>query len=268
MPERTLYLEFADRSVPVEIRGESTERSKHTGAELRVITGRVRTSEEEMDEWFRNVVKSEGQQGVWSQRTPVQERWWWKVHLGTYSVSNGRYSYEVTMREPEDLQVDPLLLGDLELTPYEYSERFEGEFLMVDAKVLVSSEQRDRLEKMLDMGGYLPVVRKGISDEPKQMRFGMCSWSEHDEGTKYGLLLVDQRYDEGKRKPHIVSVEQGNIRQSLAYQMALTSGMLDLLVSKQVISEEEATQVRDTANDELQQWRRRFWRVRDVDALE
>ena len=71
-----------------------------------------------------------------------------------------------------------LVVDDIELRPRWYEEQVDGEGLVIETIVEVEAEARRRLHALFGGAGYFPVVRRGLSDAPVEMRFGMTGWSE------------------------------------------------------------------------------------------
>jgi hypothetical protein len=267
---RTIDLDLGDYNAPVIISEETIEVSPHTGRELRIIQGEIHATGEDLHEVFSRALKEQGSEGISSHETPIDPRQQWIVNRGSYSIRGNQYQYQVTLREVEAFEIETLVINGIELQPTRYKETASQGILHANAVAIVPDDIRDELRRLMREGDYFPVVRRGINENPIEMRFGMCGWSEHPEGTKYSLILVDRRYDElsdDDRKPHISSVESAQRHRALAYRIELMEELVGLLIAKGVLTTEEVEEARGNAKERTWERGHKFLEVTDVDEL-
>jgi hypothetical protein len=100
------------------------------------------------------------------------------------------------------------------------------------------------------------------------MRFGLCGWSEHEEGVKYQLILVDRRYgEESALGTSIAFVASANRELQLAYLTEMMKELTGLLVARSLLLEEEIARAKQAADLRVDERQHGFLQVRDVDLL-
>lgn len=268
-PAPILSLDLGEYQAPVTEQNRTTEISPHTGKSLEVIQGEVHASNEAAHTAFEAALKEQGSDGLWSHEQPGSPRRRWVVSRGSYSITNGSYRYQVTLREPEDFAIQTLVLDGIELEPYRYEEQaHDGEISLIKALVRVSGETADRLKRLVEEAEYFHAVREGINDDPIAVRFGMCGWSRHGDEAKYALIIVPKaRDDQDDRGPHISEMARGSRHSTLAYQAQFMEELTDVMVEKGLISRQEVDAARERAVAKVPERRQRFLEVDDVDNL-
>lgn len=268
-PAPALSLDLDDYQAPVLAHERSTETSPHTGRDLEVIRGEVHASSEDAHAAFEAALKAQDGAGIWSHEQPGSPRRRWVVSRGSYTITNGSYRYQVTLREAEDFAIQTLVLDGIELEPYRYEEQaHDGDISLIKALVRVSGETADRLKQLVEEAEYFDAVREGINDQAIEVRFGMCGWSQHDSDVKYSLIIVPKAQDEkDDRGPHISEIARGSRHSTLAYRVELMEELIDLMVEKGMLSEQEVEEARARALAKLPERRQRFLLVDDVDDL-
>lgn len=112
---------------------------------------------------------------------------------------------------------------------------------------------------------YFSVVRKGVNDKPREMRFGKVLWSKKDDKYRERIVLFDKAVDEGGLQRGWLEPEATNVAASLAATRLRLSALLDKLVAKGVLTTEESEQVRTVDDDRFERELRERYRVNDVD---
>lgn len=260
-----INLKHDDHTIPVKITHSDVFISPHSGRELRQIEGTVQNSSEELHDWFMQVLKQQAIEGILLPDTPVEQARWWNVKLRQWTQSGSRYSYTVEIREIEPLDIQELIVDQVHLQPYRYKEDAQ-DGLRIDVKVELSKDDNEQFLKIWANGGYFSVIRRGIQDEPREMRFGSVYWSEHVEKFKYDFVLVERTTaDEAPRHPW--DLPGANARVYLAFEIALRRNLFDLLLKKGIISDEEIIVLKEKAKIEADKIEMEFHRVSDVDLL-
>jgi hypothetical protein len=265
--QRTLHLHLEDgRVVPVSIRKQTAKRSPHTGRELAELHGWASTEEEEAHRSISAALRTAGDRPFRANDEAGDFAGRWCISWNAYAESNGVHTYTVLLREVEELSLEALLVEDLELRPYEYREMVVGDGLVIRAKMVGTAEDVARVRELVRSQPVLRVVRRGIQDEPREMRLGVGEWSDSEDGIKYRLVLVD-RVLEGEISPELAHIEEENDRVALAFYANYLERLSDLLVRKGLLSRGELDGLREDAGQAPGVSRRDIWRVAEVDEL-
>ena len=263
---RTLRFDLDDgQQAAVHVRKETTERSLHTGRDLVELHGWITTADAEMHRTLADTLRSLDDRPVsaWDEAGEFSGRWC--VSWNSYGESAGVHTYTVLLREAEELTLDVLLVDGLQLHPYEYREQVAGEGLILHAKVEGTDETLQRLRELVRSGATLPVVRRGINEEPREMRFGVAQWSRMEDRTKCRLVLVDRDLGESGHA-ELVRVEEENSRAALGFHGNFLERLAELLVDRGILSRAELQALREEVRDAPGIARRDLWRVADVDG--
>lgn len=265
-PTQTIELELGEHRVPVQIARTATVRSPHTGQPLIEIHGVASTPDPAIHEQISQLLREVDGRPVRS-----RERWpggvaRWRVSWNSYAESGGEHAYSLILREDEDLSLRALVVDGVELHPYEYREKFSEDELTLWAKLAGSRAEVLRLRRLLRTRDPFPVVRLGIHDQPRMMRFGVAEWSEHQGQIRYRLVLVDRDADLAEH-PELTRIEEANTRSATAFYNNFVERLAELLERRGILPAAEIEAARAAARDELWPTRHEFWRVPDVDAL-
>lgn len=128
--------------------------------------------------------------------------WSAKLDMEAYT-DDGPHSLTITFSESERLHADRVEFEGLSLTPT--ATRYE-EHLNQDGSIgitfqsILTKEETDRLRSLHSAIGpearYWPVIRRGITDEPRRMRLGRVIWQPLHNGTiGHDITLVDEAFD-------------------------------------------------------------------------
>jgi hypothetical protein len=264
-----MKLDFQRTLVAVRVDRRESFVSPHTGANLERLTVSAIITGEEANESFGGFLQSANPAGVpeVAEAGAIAKRWSVGNHSWSHTDGNASYHHTIELIELETLVADRLCLGDLEVVPYAYEERFDDDRLVIEARVAVPQDQHGQLKVMLTEAGSFQVVRRGISDEPIEMRFGVCYWSPADSGFKHTLVLVDVRQPEAGNVWAQTFQWVRAVRQQSVKTAAIVDSLLDALVASRSMTSEETAVVRDDAQRRLADIEFDLYRVRDVDAL-
>lgn len=263
-PQTTITLDVAGRQIPFHVRRDSAERSPHTGRELNCRHGWVVTGERELYNWLTTTLPRIGSEVIRSREADgTTEKW--IISWNSYAESAGIHTYTLILREFEELSIDSLVVGGMELHPYEYREEFLGNGLVLWAKIVGSAGELGRLREMM-ADGPVPVERRGIQEAAREMTFGVGEWSEYEERVKFRIVLVDAATAESSRA-ELLGVEDANARAAFSYYANFVEKLADLLRESGVVPPERLADAREAARTELGLARNDFWRVADVDLL-
>jgi hypothetical protein len=264
-----MKLDFQGSLVDVRVDRRESSVSPHSGANLERLTVSAIITGEAANESFGGFLQSANPEGVpeVAEVGAIAKRWSVGNHSWSYTDGNAFYHHTIELIELETLVADRLCLGDLEVVPYAYAERFDDDRLVIETRVALPQDQHDQLKVMLTAAGSFQVIRRGISDEPIEMRFGLCYWSPADSGFKHTLVLVDVRKPEvgngwAQTFQWVIAVRQQSVKTA-----AIVDSLLDALVANRSMTPEEITAVRDDAQRRLADIEFDLFRVRDIDTL-
>lgn len=262
-----IALELPDgRAINVLIRRRSVQESPHTARSLDELHGWVATDDPEVHRWMSVALRGVGETPVRSVDDEGERTGHWRVSWNSYGETEGVHTYGLILREAEDLRLECLILDSLELRPYEYREEILAGGLTISAKVVGSQADVTRIGRLIRSRPSFPVVRRGINDEPREMRLGVAEWSRYEDRIKYRLVLVDEEVTE-ERRAQLSWLQAQNDRAAFGYYANVVERLADLMVERSVITPAELDTVRDLARSEPGVARHEFWHVADVDVL-
>lgn len=171
-----------------------------TGKPLRRIDVTVRGVPDHLHDQLRDELNAS------RRATPIQDAEggrWVAENFTSYNRNGGPYSFDVSFRQGEDVQVERLEFAGISLTPEKVKVRDrDGDGIVVEAMVTVTAAEHETISNARDAteeaalgteGAYLPVRVVGVRDEPVRMRFGRCPWQRTDDGgARYVLVMVSE----------------------------------------------------------------------------
>lgn len=270
----TSHIDIEGYRIPAEIVSEEAEVSPRTGRELRRITVRVSHDSDRVHDEL--IAADEGDLRVQLIRDGEQDGESWAASIPQWSSSSRNagpttYRYSIELTEMEEYAVETLSIEDLEFDVVTYDESLTDQSLSLTFVAPITEEDLDRfIELWREPGTYFDVVRHGIDKEPRSMRFGLCLWSEHENGPKVRATLVDASYDEeglGSKFVALSNVTGPNVRTTLAQYGAMFDQLLRTLRRKGVLTEDEVDEVVGAKEVDLSQQLFRFYCVENVEAL-
>lgn len=268
-----MYIDFSGKELAVDLEEESTFTSKHTGKELkRVRLGLIAHTPRAHGKLLVSIKHAE-REGIDSTDGSGKVTGSWKIADSSFFLlgneSSPEYYHVIEIEEVEELKVDELALNDLALSPYFYEEEFDCDDLSIKARVIVTQSQDRQLREMIEASDYISVVRGGLCDLPREMRFSRTIlWSRHKEGIKYELILVDKSYDERDRPlSRLFQPQMSRMQEMVAIQAEMIEGMMAVLQEKGLIDAEEIERIRSKAASRASDQAREFFRVEDIDEF-
>lgn len=264
-PELRLQLDDA-HLVPFLTRRRGQDRSPHTGRELAEIHGWVATADAEMHRWLSVALRGVGERTVRALNAEGDFAGNWQVSWNSYGEAAGVHTYTLILREAEELSLEALVVGEVELYPYEYREEIQDDTLTILAKMVGTEEDVQRIRDLVRSHSTFPVVRRGIHPAPREMQLGVAEWSEYEDRVKYRIVLVDGPLDEAADGTRLRIAEERN-RAAVGYYVNLLEHLAELLVERGVLTPAEVEAAREAATRGSGVDRHEFWHVPDVDAL-
>jgi len=264
-----MLLDFNGTKVNVNISEEKSVVSEHTGASLSALEVRTTARGQTANDGFLSLINQAKVDGVTSvdENGTVQKRW--KIGNSSWSYREGEPIYRHTLElvEVEELNLSSLTLGNMTVQPYEYEESFKDGALSIEAKAVLTESQHAQLKAMQKSRDLFPVIRHGINEAPRQMRFGLCYWSQQNAEYKHQLFLVEE--SEEKKPDRLASAFQWMrpLRNQVADNTATIDSLLTTLINKNILTEDEVANIRKEVSEHSWDVWYEFFRVEDVDEL-
>jgi hypothetical protein len=193
---------------------------------------------------------------------------------GTFERSQNSWSFEdgddlyhhgIELREVEDVKPTSVELLGLDLVPYKYEERVDDGGIVIEMKVRVPRSENDLLEERILAGSFFPVIRHGVEEQPREMRFGKCIWSEDGDHIKQILFLVEKVVHETDPGQDLFWPEGPRTRGMTAETREMMEALLVLLAERNVLSDDDIAGIRKRAEAGMPKRARRLYRVDDID---
>ncbi len=166
--------------------------SSQTGDPLQSLTIQFRAQKAEMHEQALLEAQLRQDGGVFSLGEGDESEMEWRV-LESRSTFVGTEPWGVNhhiwrLEQVERLACERLLIGPIELEPYDYAEEAGADGVVrLAARALISEADLERLSQMADV---VPVARVGISDTVRTMSLAYV-WGERAEGLAVVLRFED-----------------------------------------------------------------------------
>lgn len=193
-----------------------------------------------------------------------------KVLSSSYTQDDDRRHYRIELQEIEHLDLENLVVAGHELRPHKYAEEIRHEVLTCLVRARIPKET---LSTFWAMRGarrgeeYFDVVRHGITDEPRRMRFGRILWTDRgDAGVEALFVLVDKACDDDpKNQLRIHGPNEGAVQESVAKLEVVMERLLATLGVRSVISADEIDAVRSVSDELAHQRELNYHEVSDLD---
>jgi len=170
-----MNVDFADEELIVDLEEQSNFTSRHTGRTLKRIRLRLIAGSLLAHRSLLLKIRRAEHEGISSTDEAGNVTGRWEVAKSSFCCQgeghNSEYHHEIVLEEIEDLMAQSLRLNDIILCPYSYEEEFDGDELCIRSRVMVTPEQDARLRLLMKDDGYFSVVRHGICEQPREMRF-------------------------------------------------------------------------------------------------
>jgi hypothetical protein len=268
-----MIVDFSGDELFVDLEEKSTFCSKHSGVELRrVKMGLIARALGAHRSLLFKIRRAE-HNGICSTDEDGKITGRWRIANSSFCClgeeHNPEYYHEILIEEVEELEIESLSISGLVLHPYYYEEEFDCDDLSIKSRVMVSPEQDAILRMLMKDDEYFQVVRRGISDEPREMRFSnTILWSRHGNRFKYEIILVDRSYDERDRPlARLFQPQMSRMQSAIAAQAEMVEAILETLVNRKYLTEGNVAEMRKKAAERIWDRRREFYEVRDIDEF-
>jgi hypothetical protein len=268
-----MYADFSGDELTVDLEEESTYHSKHTGAELRRVKIGLIAQTLQAHRLLLLKIRRAENAGISSTDEEGNITGRWRVAHSSFCCLGDEhyqeYYHEIQIEEMEELELTGLSINGIVLYPYFYEEEFDCDDLNIKSRVMVSPEQDAWLRMLMKEDGYFQVVRHGISDLPRDMRFSnTILWSRHGNKFKYEIILVDKGYDEKDRPlARLFQPQMSRMQSAVAAQAEMVEAMLETMVTRKYLTVGDVAEMRRKAAERVWDRKREFFEVRDVDEF-
>jgi hypothetical protein len=110
-------------------------------------------------------------------------RWTGRLAVQSYGDPQGLHNLQINWDEQEHFEAEAVEFEGLVLRPLRYEERAgEGGGISLSFRARLSDDETEALRTLQrSEERYFPVIRRGISDGPRRMRFGRVLWQALDD---------------------------------------------------------------------------------------
>jgi hypothetical protein len=170
--------------------------SPQTGAQLRAITIQLRAPKADVHEQLVDTAQLRARGGLLSLTDDDQPDVEWKVRDSgfTYigSAPWGVHHHTWQLEEIESIACTRLLLGTIELEPYDYREHVaEDGRLRLAARASVTAADLRAIYNLSAFHAPVDVVRVGINQEPCRMHVEQYVWGERSDSLAVVLACAE-----------------------------------------------------------------------------
>lgn len=258
-----------ERELPITLNSSDVTASRHTGRDLRHLEVELVVNGDEPERQVQLALENASSVPVTLFTDAGEADGIWIVEETSSSYRDGVpvFHHVLHLREQEELKARAIQVAGLTLEPYAYEEHFDGDALVVTAKVTIDRGQQDALCRQDDEDSYFPVVRVGLSEEPRMMRMGRCLWSREQQVIKQQIVLVDQAHDDDPSnfRHGFDDPELSHLQEMAVQDGKLLCAICDLLSDADVLSSEAVRRLAPDLERIRQRDSREFLRVGDLD---
>jgi len=268
-----MYADFLGEKLAVDLEEESTFRSKHTGAKLRRVKIEVVARTLQAHRLLLLKIRRAENDSISSTDDEGNVTGRWRVAHSSFCClgdeHDQEYFHEIQIEEVEELKLTGLSINGIVLYPYFYEEEFDCDDLNIKSRVMVSPEQDAWLRMLMKEKDYFQVVRHGINNNPREMRFSnTILWSKHGNKFKYEIILMDKSYDERDRPlARLFQPQMSRMQSAVAAQAEMVEAMLEAMVTRKYLTEGDVTEMRKKASERVWDRKREFFEVMDIDEF-
>ena len=185
----------------------------------------------------------------------------WSGNLDMESYSDaGPHTLTITWSESERLHADTVEFEGLTLVPTDtkYEERVnEDGSIFVTFQANLTPDETDRLRTLIAAkhsdSRYWSVIRRGVSDEPRNMRLGRVLWQQLADGRiGHDITLVDEAFDPSDAHDAFRGLagepQIGNLIEQVSVLLARFETLLTELEASGTVAPEAIGRVRTAAD--------------------
>jgi hypothetical protein len=200
-------------------------------------------------------------------------RWTGNLNMESYT-NDGPHQLTITWTESEHVRADLVEFEGLALTPTRYEERTNNDgSIAIAFQATLTEEETKRLRSLIPPNRqsvrYWPVVRRGVSDDPRSMRLGRVLWEQLDDGLfGHDITLVDEAFDTSDERNALLGLAGepmvGNLVRQLSSLLAQFETLLAELEASGHLTPEVIARIRESAESLGPDRRHAFFEVSDI----
>lgn len=262
-----MILNFRGTQIRFRLIAEDAIVSRHSGKSLRKLRVEMSVRGEDSNDHFLSLMRDAGETNITSTNEINNSTSYWKVanHSYSYSDRSVLYHHSLEIEEVEMLNVSSLEIDELTLEPYFYQESFLDEELAIELRTNLNKEQHTLLKQIFKERDEVTVIRRGISDTPVQMIVLIGYWSTEDDNNIKHELRLTQKTDSQKRNPFSALRWLRPMSDQVAEDQAAIGALIRVLERKNILTTEEAEEIRTEATTRSWENRYNFFKVDDLE---
>jgi hypothetical protein len=269
-------IKIGEHIVDVQIDEQLEFTSKYTGLTLEKLKVEFRVRGKSLNDEVLDLLESAKRKGIDSVDEEGNIINKWKIGNSSWSFTEGNpiFTHTLELQEIEDIKIEILKVGNLELKPYLYKEEIYKEVdgeekLKIQAKVAVTEEEHNELKKIWKSKESFQVVRIGINEEPQNMEIEVDGWSKFNESYKHYLSLSEKKENEDNetKSPFPILGWVGATTDQTATNIEIIDGLFKILEQKGLLSSEEISQIRTSAEERQLDRKYELHRFEDIDKF-
>lgn len=164
----------------------------------------------------------------------------------------------------------------LRLEPSKYEEQVHDGDLAITLRATLARDETDLLrelqvERADQSRRYWPVVRRGVSEEPRRMRLGRVLWQQDGDRFEHLITLVDASADEKPPGPWLGNRAEPELRQAMGGLADLAGrfdALVDALSKAGLLNREAVEEIRVAGKEARTQRAYTFYEVDDLSRWE
>jgi hypothetical protein len=168
----------------------------------------------------------------------------WSGHLDVESYQEGEpHSLTITWEETEEVHAEAVEFEGLSLQPTKYEEHENGDgTIAVGFRAVLTAEETEALRALMPVKRssvvYWPVVRRGVSDAPRQMRLGRVLWQQLPDGTVgHDITIVDDAFDQSEEPNHVLGLAGEPMVSNLVARVSDLLAQFQILIAELEVTE-------------------------------
>lgn len=248
-----MKLKVLDNEVECDLINDGTLLSKHTGKQIRKGIITLKLFSEDDYKYFNTFLSEQTQLTLLE--NDKESKWLKNNNSSSFTTGRTVYSFSINVVEDELVTIESLEINGTNFIPEYYSESISGNAIIIEGIVKISMDIATKFrEDMLSTKTYFNVIRHGIDENMKKMRFGrILEWcpSISEEVIYQAFNLVEDVYDEVKsiKLPEMERTDKLTLENILLKKQI--KFIFDKLIMRGIISKDEQSVFENATKDKL-----------------
>ena len=184
----------------------------------------------------------------------------------------GLHHLTLSWEEQERVQANTIEFEGLSLHPSRYDEHAEDDGVAISFRARLTPAETEKVRTLQQRPSakadlYFPVVRRGVSDEPRRMRLGRVLWQALEDGNaEHDITLVDESLDKKPTSAFALIGEPHtrHLLNAVEQLAAERNALLEALKSAGVLDDQAVERVHQAGTEAMGKRRYRFYQVDDM----